>query len=644
MADARASARKRSETTHLGWRHEVLVPDPGPPPRRPAPSERERVSPEWIAAQRRSEADLNRPLVIVLVALAAIAVLFVLLWPARILPGLFSLVGCLACLLVAVPVLFALMQGRQAVGERLEREERRLEEARAEQERLLRERQEEHARRHTEWQARKRAHEAQPRWYGVTVPPGIATVAVAGGTDAGWSAVLTTIGAARLRDGGDLTIVDLSGRAVAGDLVSLAQRCGVAPRVWVLPADLPRMNLGLNLDGSDRATILASTVLATDPRADIDGDHAFLEKVFGIVGADATVALLTAALRALGLPEGSDTGEDDPGLAPLTPRQHKELREAFEPDRALMERAWELERALIPFEGLGTRAADEPYAQVKIIATDRTSGEFAGRAYGTYTLDALSELLDLRARRGNGNGGGARPWAHTIVVCGAGALPDWEVDRLVSAADGAGAGIVLMYRETTEHAAAVMGGERCLPVVMRQPDAGSAERAAGLLDGAHEFALQRLTEVIGEALSDTIADSYVTDPATSVTVGMPTRYVSRSVAPLDLVRNMRAATAWGRTTAQAAEIDGTEEPGGRDRPLRGDAYGLCTLPPTAMIVAGDAPILADANPGILTLPTATLSTVDDAHPTRPPESEGDEPPPNIGPPPERLDWRRTAGR
>jgi hypothetical protein len=61
---------------------------------------------------------------------------------------------------------------------------------------------------------------------------------------------------------------------------------------------------------------------------------------------------------------------------------------------------------------------------------------------------------------------------------------------------------------------------------------------------------------------------------------------------------------------------------------------------------GDAPIIVDANPGILTLPTATLQTVADA--TALTEQAladvgADEVVAHIGPPPERLDWRRSAG-
>jgi hypothetical protein len=86
-------------------------------------------------------------------------------------------------------------------------------------------------------------------------------------------------------------------------------------------------------------------------------------------------------------------------------------------------------------------------------------------------------------------------------------------------------------------------------------------------------------------------------------------------------------------------------------------------------------VLADANPGIIGLPTATLLTLEEANaaprlaarrpqaagtqPPRPGQGSrpgqgaatgaapvpvswrsGEGPPPNLGPPPERLDWRK----
>ncbi|GAB3439453.1 hypothetical protein GCM10027570_03780 [Streptomonospora sediminis] len=668
--------------TYLGWRYEVPVPDPGPPPHRPAPGDQIRISPEWLAAQRADEARTNRPLYIALAVLAVLALLCVLLWPLRVLPGLLALGGFLACAVVALPVGVALLQGRRVMRERLGAEERRLAAERSARDRDLRERQEEHARAYAQWQTRKRVYESQPRWYSVRPPDGTHTVVVAGGGDAGWSALLTTVGASLLRIGGDLTVVDLSGRGAAAELTSLVKRSAVIPRVWVLPADLQRMNLGTNLGAGQRARILASLACASDAKADIDADETLLLRLFEVLGPEISIAGLIGGLRALSTPAGDPGGDTDPALQQVSTEQRGELRARCGGDRAVRERAWELEQHLAPFEGVGRRAAEEPYAQIKVIATDRTLGDVAARAYGTYTVAALSELLELRATRAETPG---RAWQHTVVVAGAEMLPAHELERLGETASFAGAGLVLLFREVAEDAAHWLTGEGRFPVVMRQPTAaaaarvlpvlfqnGGAQPGGGTASGrrrAPALRLHRLTEVIGEALSDSVADGYVTDSAEDVTGPVSMRNAAASLAPLDLVRHMRTATTWGRTTAQAAGIDGgtgSGEPSGPSRssgsPAQGgpadtlsghraDVHGLRTLPPTAMVLPGpDGPVPADANPGILTLPTATLSTVEESPGAPDPDAAaaggapaadgaGDTPPANLGPPAERLDWR-----
>ncbi|MBB4934155.1 heme exporter protein D [Lipingzhangella halophila] len=664
-------------TTFVGWRYEVVVGDPGPPPRRPTPTDQERISEDWIAGQKRTEAHTNRPLKYALYALAGFAALCLLLWPIRILPGILVLGAFLVCLAVTLPILIALLQSRQVMRERVATEQRRIERIRASQEQELREKQEEHARRYTEWQGRKRAYEAQPHWYGVSVPAGVGTVLVSGGTEVGWSAVLTTIGASRLRGGGDLTVVDLSGRAVTADLTSLAEQCGVASKVWVLPADLTTMHLGTNLAARQRARVLAAVVRASEAKSDPDADQRLLLRLLEVVGAQASVATLTSGLRALAEP--TSTRDDDPTLRLLSAEQLAEVRQRCGSDQATTERAWELERHLAPFEGLGTRTVEQPYAQVKVIATDRVSGDVAARAFGTYTLASLSELLDLRSGSAPN---GTVPWSQTVAVCGADVLPAAEVDRAIRAARGAGVGLVLMFRENDEDESAVprLADDHCLTVVMRQPGTRPAARMASrLLEGGtgpddqpasaatapdgesgaagesgragHDLRVHRLTEVIGEALRDTAADGHhksgSSNPAEADTTPVTVRPKAKAVAPLDLVKHVRSATGWGRATTQASDID-TPGDTGRVRPLRLDSLGLRNLPPTAMIVPGDGGlVLADANPGILTLPTATLGTVEDARaglasfdvPQEP--VPDDDPPPNLGPPPERLDWRTT---
>jgi len=637
------SERRRPGRPFLGWRYETLVPPPGPPPRRPTPAERADVDAEWERNKRRSEAETNRPLFVGLCLLVLISTVLLLLTMVGAMPLLLAVLGCAACLVVAFPVLLVLAQSRSDMGALLARERtrRRTEQEKREQE--LRKRQEEHAARYSEWQHRKRVYESQPCWHAVEIPEEARRIAVVGGTEAGWSALLTTLGAALIKDGGDLTVVDLSGRAVAGQFVSLTQRCGLIPRVWVLPADLPRMKIGATLNSRRRAAILAATAQAVEP-GDAATDRSILERVFAVLGGDVEIVRVVAALGLIGLP-GEDDARDDPALVLLTRSEREQLREAFAADPEIAARASALRRALLPFEGLGSRAEQEPYAQVKIIATDRTAGEFAERAYGTYTVEALSTLLDLRAaRRGPG-----RPWGRMIVLCGADALPEWAVRRLTESAERLATGVVLLYRRAGENALAQLRAEGSFPVVMRQPDAESAAAVAGLLGTGKRGRMHRLTEIMGAALHGTTPDGYATDTSEQVTAASPVRYAAKSIAPLTLVRHIRAATAWGKATSQASEQDTLSAENGVD-PLttqRFDVYGLQRLPHTAVIVpgSGDDPVVADANPGILALPTATLKTVEEA---AVPAAEGGAAPPeetteaHVGPPPERLDWRRPV--
>lgn len=710
MPNPRSGGAYRGEAgrTYVGWRHAVLLPPPGPAPRRPTPADSETVSEEWIAAQRDSEAQTNRPLHFALGGLALFALLFALLWTLRVLPGSFALGGVFACAAIAAPIAFALVQSRQVITQRLERARKRLADEREERDRLLRERQREHARQYTEWQAAARAYEAQPRWYGVTVPADTGTVLVVGGQEAGWSALLTTIGVSRLREGGDLTVVDLTGRSVARDLVRLARRCAVAPRRWVLPADLPLMTLGTNLDAGQRARILSAVAASSGDARSADADETLLLRLMEVLGPHAGNAELIGGLRALLTPE-DDAAEDDPALALLTPGQRARVRRRCADGPRVRERAWELERRLAPLEAVGTRADDSAYAQVKIISTDRASGRSAARVYGTYAVSALSELLEAPALLPNA--GGRRPRARadrtrTVVVCGAESLPSGEIDQVLASASDSGVEVVLMFGEAVPAALCRLRDPDCLPMLMRQDGASARAVARAVADtpdalrhGVGGLRPHRLTEAVSRALggTDSEEDADMEDddrffPSPHTESGAVIRNAAAAIAPLDLVRHVTSDTAWGRVTAQADRSDPGGSVGEEGAPPGAtpgvDAEALRTLPRTAAVVlTADGPVLADTNPGILTLSTATLATVDDArnsgaapnvgsrgaaeagrqrsaggrlrtvaadpaasHDTpggtasgdgsHAPVGAGGAPvPPNLGPPPERLDWR-----
>ena len=711
------SARSEASRTYIGWRHEVLLSHPGPAPRRPAPGDVDNSVRERVAAERDNEAQTNRPLHVALCGLALLALMFPLVWALRILPGSLALGGVFACVAIAVPVVVALLQSRQVVAERLTRVRERLAAERQERERVLHERQREHAREYTEWRAAVRAYEAQPRWYGVTLPERKKAALVVGGTDTGWSALLTTIGVSRLREGGDLTVVDLTGRAVSRELVRLARRCTVAPRHWVLPADLPRMTLGTDLDAGQRARVL-SAVAAAAGGEDVDADETLLLRLLEVLGRHAGIDEIIGGLRAL-LTREDDSAEDDPALALLADEQRSRVRERCGEGPDVWARAWELERLLTPFEAVGTRADEGGYAQIKIISTDRASGKAAARVYGTYAVAALGELLEARVPGGSVRGRAPRvrpDRTRTVVVCGAELLPEEEVTQVLEAAGESGVEVVLMFRTGVPTALSRFSDPDFLPVVMRQSGPGAEEVARAVTDlpGTDDGTLlrvHRLSEVVGDTVEGSVTereedtDSEIVDenrffPSPHTESGAVIRKAAAAVSPLDLVRHVRSTTAWGRATTQAEESD--SPPKGEEwdeTPLRtmglgGDAFR--ELPVTGALVLGpEGPVLVDTNPGILTLSTATLATVGDSRNTThapdvehrvpggsagaagPPGGRGvrtvpvadtpgvasgvaaevtgdvepparvgadtarplDRVPPNLGPPPERLDWR-----
>ncbi|HJY95270.1 MAG TPA: hypothetical protein VJ371_09955, partial [Streptosporangiaceae bacterium] len=269
----------RSDRLYLGWQFATLYPDPGPAPRRPTPPEHERLNADWAAAQRREENMLNRPLKATLGIAVVVGVAAVILGTVGWLPILVAGLGVIICVLIASLCGYAVWQGERALRARMADERSRVGKLRAAQESQLFAWQAEHASRVRDWQALRIAYEQQKRWYGVAVPGGIHRVDVAGGTLPGWSAVLTTAAAPRLAAGAEVTVLDLTEGAVALDLIAFARTSGLEPLVWVLPEDLPRLDLGTGLDARGLADVLALVASATEEHSsarDLSFDNAIL--------------------------------------------------------------------------------------------------------------------------------------------------------------------------------------------------------------------------------------------------------------------------------------------------------------------------------------------------------------------------------
>jgi hypothetical protein len=688
---------KHSDRLYLGWQYAATATDPGPPPRRPVPPERQQLSQDWLAAQRREETLISRPSRLAVAAAAVIALALVACVAAGRVPVIIAALAIAACLVTAGMSGYAIWQGERALRRTVEAERLRAERFRADQESQLRASQAEHVRQVSQWQEQRSAFVSQKRWYAVPVPDGIDRVDVAGGTLAGWSAMLTMAAAYRLTTDGEATIIDLSGGAVAADLAGLcAAAGGVPPAVWVLPHDLPRLDLAASLSPGELADVLALSVSVAEEHSsarDLAVDTAILDRVIDVLDGNGTSAVqvrrVAAALRVL-----AQVGDLRADLAAglLTEREAGGLGALFgqgATDRVVLERALGMEAQLRRLASVGTDPVRLPRGRLRVIAVDRRASPQSATTLGSFVVTALTHLLgQVPAAHG------PTSWRHTLFLLGAERLRADVLDRFTDACEGSRSGLVLAYRSMPPHVRQRIGRGNAAVAFMRLGNAEDAKAASEQIGMAHRFVLSQLTETIGTSVTDTVGGSYTSTVGDSASAGTSTSDTENrstgtgrtspsgaGVLPLrgggsrssqagtswgtsestSLTTGISTSTAWGVSTSRATgDSESLARSLQRSRELVVEPSELQRLPVTAMIISHGVGVerrvlLADANPAIGALPVATLASLaesggeptalgsvpaqTDSAAARPVSHAVQDPRPNLGPSPARLDWR-----
>ena len=657
--------RIRADLVYLGWQQAAAQPEPGPMPHPPAETELDDVSADWLAAQRREQRRLARPARLGTAAAVAATAVAAGCWVTGVLAPEAAMPVVLAAAGLSARCVRAEISGRRRLRAQISSEQQRVQRIRAVQQATLAAGREQYQRTYREWQKRGAACWRQPQWYPVTLPVEVARLDLAGGTPAGWSALLTMIAASRLAAGGEVTVLDLTEGGVACDLLALAPSLGIDPLVWVLPADLPRLDLGLHFSQEALAEVLALTVAAAEPgsagasgtttglTADPARDAALLGRVLGVLGPAASMAQLTAGLQALAQ-IGDPRGQLSAGL--VSPEQMTGLTGMFgrSADHLVVDRAWALEARLRVLSSLGVGPASRRASRLRVAWPDRRGSATGNGVLGSYLTVALTEALrqDLAGR----------PWQQTLCVLGAESLPGDVLDRLSDAAEGARTGLVLGYRSIPAPVRERLGRGNAAVAFMRLGNAEDARAAAEQIGSEHRFVVSQLTDTIGTSVTDTAGDSYSSTVGVADSVadsgsatwtagrnrgrgrsthglsppfaesGSASRDVSSSAAVSDsrsISEGISASTSWGLSLSRAigtsGSLAGTLQ---RSRELVIEQHELQHLPQTAVVIcqggpAGREVVLADANPAIMTLPAATLASqpattgqpADGAHPS-----------------------------
>jgi len=617
----------------------------------------------WLAAQRREERLISRPQRIGVVTAALAALAFAVCAAAGWVTVLIAVPAAVACLMTAGRCGLALWRGRRALRGRIDAERQRTELLREDRARRLAAAREDHERRVSQWREQRSAFLRQKRWYAVPVPDGIDRVDVAGGTLAGWSAMLTMAAAYRLATGGEVTVIDLSGGAVAADLASLCADAASStaaggapgggtpgdgpPAVWVLPQDLPRLDIAASLPGHELAGVLALSASVAEERRsarDLAIDTAILDRVIGVLdpGAGAIgVRRVTAGLRALA-EVGDPRADQSSGL--LTEREAGELGALFgraATDRVVLERALAMEAQLRLLDPAGTDPVLLPRSRLRVLALDRRASPQAATAISGFVVTALTRLIGQQPAKP-----GPVSWRHTVFLLGAERLRDDVLDRLTDACEAGRRGLVLCYRSLPPHVRQRIGRGNAVTAFMRLGNAEEAKAASEQIGMSHRFVLSQLTETVGTSVTDSLGGSYtstVGDSASAAATAADSdsrstgtgrsHSAAQGVLPLaggasrsaqegasrstsasaSLTAQISTSTAWGLSTSRATgDSESLARSLQRSRELVVEPSQLQRLPATAMIIShGDATarrvLLADANPAIGSLSVATLA-------------------------------------
>jgi hypothetical protein len=278
-----------------------------------------------------------------------------------------------------------------------------------------------------------------------------------------------------------------------------------------------------------------------------------------------------------------------------------------------------------------------------VVALDRAADVTHTQVLGAYVTAALTHLLRRQPR--------GPAWQHTLLVAGAEKLRGDLLDRLSDACEASGTGLVLTYRSLPAHIRERLGRGNAAVAFMRLGNADDAKAASEQIGTEHRFVVSQLTDTVGDSVSDTGSYSYTSTVGTADSVAVSASesqgrghgrghgqswsglgaFAPRTASghresnwsegtseSRSWTGSSNASTAWGLQTARAvAASTSVARTSQRSREFLVEQHELQQLPPSAMIVsyasaAGRRVVFADANPGILTLPTATLASLDEA--------------------------------
>lgn len=455
------------------------------------------------------------------------------------------------------------------------------------------------------WEARRAAFEHQQQqtleqmyeWSAAAPSPGTRRIDVVGGTSYGWEALLTVLGGSLLSTRGPMTLVDFTGEALCGELMTLAEQTGRSVRVTGFPSGLREVDLLAGLSTQELVDLLVESMYGESTggdRADRHRDAMLLGELCEVLGDDVTIERLVAGLRVL---------TDRPGQPALSEIECA-LVAALMPEEARRQTHQHLRRLesfLRPLTGLGQAASTtEPTsAELSCLVADRD-----GRSASHELLkDLLVQWLIRRVSREAISGG-------SIVLVGADDLHHRQVERLGTLCERRGIRLVLFFAHLRDQSLQALGGGEV--AFMRLGNHREAQQAAEFIGRQHRFVLSGLTRTLGGEQTHTLANSEGGSETEGGSEG--SRGEGKSLIK-QRSRNWSRSRTWSQTQSVASGTSWSDAAAAqRVYEYAVEPRVLQDLPDYALLLVkgegrGSVVQAVECNPEIVTLPGMTMDPV-----------------------------------
>lgn len=451
------------------------------------------------------------------------------------------------------------------------------------------------------WDARRVEHDRQQQlavdrmleWGAATPSPGTRRVDIVGGTSWGWEALLTVFGGSLLSTRGAMILVDFTGEALCGELISFAERTGNTVRLTALPSQLAELDLVAGFELRELVDCLVESMYGDSQessRADRHQDTMLLTDLCDTLGGQVTVGRIVAGLRVL---------TDRPGEPVLTAEEQERVRDLW-PDEARRQAHGQLRRLeafLRPLESLGAAAGDPPPAALTCLVADRD-----GRSAQHELLkDLIVQWLIRRVGRETVRVG-------SILLVGADEVHHRQLERLSTLCERREVRLVLFFEHLREQSLQTVGGGEV--AFLRLGNHQEAQQAAEFIGRQHKFTLTQLTRTLGGNETHSVADTEGWSTTEGRTIGAELLFPKQSYSSSrtrnwSQTRSVADGTNWSDATTAQRVYEYEVEP-----------RVLQDLPDYALLLVkrqGRESIVqaVECDPAIVTLPRVTMDPLPD---------------------------------